>query len=76
MIVQFSILNDNEYYYYYYYYLLILPQPAVDDLSELESQKLITSDERQWLQASTIGTRPLVVVSWIDEFFRSLETAG
>ena len=75
MIVQFSIFNDNE-YYCSNCYLLILPQPAVDDLSELESQKLITSDERQWLQASMIGTRPLVVVSWMHEFFRSLEIAG
>eukprot|EP01036_Dinobryon_divergens_P030509 gene30509-39762_t len=49
---------------------------TVDDLSELQEQKLITSEEREWLQDATIGTRPLIVVSWIDEFFRSLTAAG
>eukprot|EP01035_Chromulina_nebulosa_P031306 gene31306-41725_t len=56
--------------------LTFMAVQAVDDLSELQEQKLITSEEREWLQDATIGTRPLIVVSWIDEFFRSLTAAG
>ena len=56
--------------------MFLLITVAVDDLSELQEQKLITSKEREWLQAATIGTRPLIVVSWIDEFIASLSAAG
>lgn len=49
---------------------------ADNDLSNLRNQELLTEDEEQWLSAAAIGTRPLVVVSWISKFFASLPQFG
>lgn len=38
--------------------------------------QLLTEEERQWLLAATPGTRPLMVISWIDGYFNSLKAAG
>lgn len=46
------------------------------DLSNLCSMDLLTEDEEQWLAAAAIGTRPLVVVSWISKYFDSLPQFG
>eukprot|EP01032_Pedospumella_encystans_P017306 gene17306-19727_t len=45
-------------------------------LPPAEQQELMTEDERQWLLAATPGTRPLMVVSWLEGYFDSLHAAG
>jgi len=55
---------------------VIVEQIAVDDLSELVELNLLTEKEQEWLAAATIGTRPLLVVSWLLELFDSIKAAG
>lgn len=43
-----------------------------EDFSLLEELKLLSADEERWLRAAAIGTRPLMVVSWISEYFEEL----
>lgn len=43
-----------------------------DDFALLEELKLLSADEERWLRAAAIGTRPLMVVSWISEYFEEL----
>jgi len=48
----------------------------VDDLSELVKLNLLTEKEQEWLAAASIGSRPLLVVSWLLELFYSIKAAG
>lgn len=56
--------------------LTFMAVQAVEDLSQLQEQGLITAKEKEWLDATSVGTRPLVVVSWLHEMFDSLTAAG
>eukprot|EP01032_Pedospumella_encystans_P008138 gene8138-9693_t len=61
---------------------LILTFKAVQDLGEADvlvgllNQELVTEEERQWLLATTPGTRPLLVVSWMEGYIGTLQEKG
>lgn len=46
------------------------------DLGKLEEKCLVTVDERKWLEATALGTRPLMVISWMSNFFDDLIAMG
>ncbi len=49
---------------------------ADGNLTNLKDQDLLTDDEEKWLSSAAIGTRPLVVVSWISKYFENLHKFG
>jgi hypothetical protein len=54
--------------------LTFLAAQGRDDFSLLEESQLLTNEEEKaWLKAATIGTRPLVVVVWISELIDVIE---
>jgi len=56
--------------------LTFMAVQADDNLPALVEMNLLTEKEREWLAAATIGTRPLIVVSWMQELFDSIKAAG
>jgi hypothetical protein len=46
------------------------------ELQPLVDHGLLTEKEKVWLDDSTIGTRPLIVVDWIYSFFDALRDKG
>ena len=42
----------------------------------MEEKKLLTSGEKKWLEATAIGTRPLMVISWMSNYFDDLLAMG
>jgi hypothetical protein len=46
------------------------------DLNKMEERKLITIGEKKWLDATALGTRPLMVISWMSNYFDDLLTMG
>ena len=49
---------------------------AKGDKTDLINESLITEEEEMCLESCTIGTRPLVVVSWITRHFDSYPKRG
>lgn len=47
--------------------LTFLAAQGNDDFNLLYEHNLVTPEEEGWLKAAMIGTRPLLVVSWISE---------
>ena len=56
--------------------LTFLAVQAEDNLDQLVTTGILTEKERLWLQDTTIGTRPLVVVNWIYAYFDNLKEKG
>lgn len=54
--------------------LTFLAAQGRDDFSLLEELQLLTNEEeKEYLKAATIGTRPLVVVVWISEYLDEVQ---
>jgi hypothetical protein len=56
--------------------LTFLAVQAEDNLDQLVTTGILTEKERLWLQDTTNGTRPLVVVNWIYAYFDNLKEKG
>ena len=59
--------------------LIFLAVQGDGNLTPLLKEGILLEKEQTWLEATTIGTRPLMVVSWIGQFFdklRTIQTAG
>lgn len=54
--------------------LLFHAVQGVDQLDELKERQLLTETEAKHLRECTIGTRPLVVTAWINQFIQDLFT--
>jgi hypothetical protein len=46
------------------------------EIGHLVEKGLLTEKEKHWLDAATIGTRPLMVVDWIYKYFDVLKQKG
>ncbi len=46
------------------------------EIGHLVGKGLLTEKEKRWLDAATIGTRPLMVVDWIYKYFDVLKQKG
>jgi hypothetical protein len=54
--------------------LTFLAAQGRDDFSLLEELQLLTNEEeKEYLKAATIGTRPLAVVVWISEYLDEVQ---
>ncbi len=56
--------------------LTFLAAQDSDDFSIIRSNNLVTPDEEQWLQSASIGSRPMLVVGWLSEFFDTVTSQG